>query len=234
LIGTALNVATVVVGTVAGRAIGERLPGNIRETVMHVIALMTAVLGAGMALKSRNPVVLLGSLVLGGITGELLRVEAGIDRLGAAAERRLSGGAGGGDFARGFVVTSILFCVGPMTILGCLNDGLRGDYSLLAVKSTLDGISAMAFASALGWSVLVSAGTVLVVQGGLTLGAGAVAPVLQDPGIQAEIVAAGGVMMLGLALRLLDLKPVRVGNLLPALLYAPLLVAAARCLEGPR
>lgn len=228
MIGTLINVATVTAGAVAGRAIGARLPDAMRETVMHVIGLMTLVIGVGMSLKSQAPLVLLGSLVLGAVTGEALRIEEAINRFGAAAERRLTGQAGGGDFARGFVTTSILFCVGPVTLLGCLNDGLRGDYSLLAVKATLDGVSAVAFASALGWGVLLSAGTVLVVQGGLTLAARHVAPLLAGAALQNELFAVGGVMMLGLGIRLLELRAIRVANLLPALVYAPLLAWLAQ------
>ena len=237
MLGTVINVGTVVAGAVVGRALGSRFSPAIRESVMHVIGLMASVLGADMALKTRNPLIVLVSLVLGAITGELLRLETGIDRLGVAAEKRLGGGREGaqpdgkpGDFARGFVTTSILFCVGPLTLLGCLQDGLRGDYGLLATKATLDGISSIAFASALGWGVLLSAVTVLVVQGSLTLGARALEPLLADPAMQAELFAAGGVMMLGLGLRLLELKPIRVANLLPALLYAPLLVLLSRWL----
>jgi uncharacterized membrane protein YqgA involved in biofilm formation len=232
VLGTVINVGTVVAGAVAGKLIGDRLPPRMRETVMHVIALMTLVIGAGMSLKSQNPLILLGSLVLGALTGEALRIENGIHQLGEVAERRLGGQAGPqespGDFARGFVTTSILFCVGPMTLLGCLQDGLHGDYQLLAIKSLLDGISAIAFASALGWGVLLSAGTVLIVQGGLTLGARALSPLVGDAAMQAELFAAGGVMMLGLGFRLLELKQIRVANLLPALVYAPLLVALTR------
>jgi uncharacterized membrane protein YqgA involved in biofilm formation len=232
VLGTVINVGTVVAGAVAGKLIGDRLTPRMRETVMHVIALMTLVIGAGMSLKSQNPLVLLGSLVLGALTGETLRIESAIHRLGEVAEQRLGGKAGPretpGDFARGFVTTSILFCVGPMTLLGCLQDGLHGDYELLAIKSLLDGISAIAFASALGWGVLLSAGTVLIVQGGLTLGARALSPLVDDAAMQAELFAAGGVMMLGLGFRLLELKQIRVANLLPALLYAPLLVALTR------
>lgn len=224
MIGTAINVATVVAGAVVGRAIGNRLPDRIRETVMHVIALITFVIGLQMVLKSQNTLVLLLSLVFGGATGELLHIERGIERLGRWAERRLTGAAEGGDFTRGFVTTSILFCVGPMTLLGCLQDGLQGDYRLLAVKATLDGISSIAFASALGWGVLLSAATVLVVQGALTLGAQSLAPLLTSEAVKNELFAAGGVMMLGLGFRLLELKPIRVANLLPALAYAPLLV----------
>lgn len=232
MIGTVINVATVVAGAVAGRAIGARLPDRIRETVMHVIALITFVIGVQMVLKSEDTLVLLLSLVFGGATGELLHIERGIERLGVWAERRLTGASEGGDFARGFVTTSILFCVGPMTILGCLRDGLQGDYRLLAVKATLDGISAVAFASALGWGVLLSAGTVLVVQGALTLGAHALEPLLGSDAVKNELFAAGGVMMLALGFRLLELKQIRVANLLPALVYAPLLVLAVRYFRG--
>jgi len=223
LVGTLINVGTVVLGTLVGRAIGQRLPERVRESVMHAVGLLTLVLGVEMALKTRNPLILLGSLALGALTGEALQIERRIDGLGALAERWLAGGETG-EFARGFVTTSILFCVGPMTLLGCLNDGLRGDYRLLATKALLDGISAVAFASALGWGVLLSAVTVLLIQGSLTLGARALEPFLRSEAIQAEVFAAGGVMMLALGLRLLELKQIRVANFLPALLWAPALV----------
>jgi len=216
----------VLAGAVVGRAVGSRLPERQRETVMHVVALVTLVLGIGMVGKTSEPLVLLLALVFGGILGELLRIEDGIQALGVAAERRLTRtGEGGesGDFVRGFVTTSILFCVGPVTILGCLQDGLTGDYRLLAVKATLDGISALAFASALGWGVALSAVTVLVVQGAVTLGARALEPLLRDQAMQNELFAVGGVMMLALGLSLLEVKRIRVANLLPALFLAPLL-----------
>jgi uncharacterized protein len=233
--GTIINVGAVIAGAVVGRSIGARLPERVRETVMQVIGLVTLVIGTQMALRTGNPLVLLGSLALGAVTGETLRIEAAIERLGRWAERRLAKtdpAPAGGDFARGFVATSILFCVGPMTLVGCIQDGLHGDYSILATKSLLDGISSVAFASALGWGVLLSAGTVLVVQGSLTLGAQGIAPLLGDAAMQDELFAAGGVMMLALGIRLLDLKPIRVANLLPALLYAPLLVALARWISA--
>jgi uncharacterized protein len=228
LIGTAINVGTVVAGSIVGRAIGARLPDRVRETVMHVIALTTMVLGIQMLLSGPDVLVLLLALIFGGVTGELLRIEAGIQRLGEWAERRITGSSEGGDFARGFVATSILFCVGPMTLLGCLQDGLDGNYRLLAIKSTLDGIAALAFASALGWGVLLSALTVLIVQGGLTIGAHALQPFVQDELMKNHLFATGGVMMLGLGFRLMELKQIRVANLLPALAYAPLLVALSR------
>ncbi len=231
--GTLINVGTVVAGTLLGRALGHRLPEPVRETVMHAIALLTLVIGVQMVLPSQQALVLLGSLLLGAISGELLRIETWINRLGAAAERRFSAGKGReGDFARGFVTTSILFCVGPVTILGCFKDGLTGDYSLLAVKSTLDGVASIAFAATLGWGVMLSAVTVLLVQGSLTLAAEALSPVMKDAAMQREMFAAGGVMMLGLGIRLLRLAEIRVANLLPALVWAPFLVWLGRWLAA--
>jgi uncharacterized protein len=234
--GTLLNTTTVVVGALLGKAIGDRLPPRLRETAMHAIGLMTLALGMQMALGSRNGVVVLGALMLGGLTGEALRIEDRLNALGDWVERHLERGGkleSRGNFSRGFVTTSILFCVGPMTLLGCMNDGLRGDIRLLAIKSTLDGFSALAFASALGWGVLCSAGTVLVLQSLLTFGAGVMNAWLTEP-MRAELFATGGVTMLGLGLRLLDLKPIRVANFLPGLLYAPLLVALAQVIAGRR
>jgi uncharacterized membrane protein YqgA involved in biofilm formation len=232
--GTFINVAAVVAGTLIGRAIGDRLPARVRETLMHVVGLITLVIGMDLALKTKQPLVLLGSLTLGGLLGEVLHIENGIERLGRWAESSLSrpnSGEKQGDFAHAFVSTSLIFCVGPMTLLGCIQDGLRGDYSLLATKSMLDGIGAMAFASVYGWGVLLSAVTVLIVQGALTLSAGALSPLQNDAALQTELFAAGGVMLLGLGLRLLELKPIRVANLLPALALAPLIVLLIRGLS---
>ena len=128
--------------------------------------------------------------------------------------------------SRAFVTTSLLFCVGPLTVIGSLQDGLTGDYSLLALKSALDFIAALTFASVLGWGVLLSAGTVLVVQGTLTLGAGLVEGFATDA-VVAATTATGGVLIFGLGLSLLELREVPVANMLPALAVAPLLVAAA-------
>lgn len=233
MIGTLINVAAVVAGAAAGRLLGDRFSPRIRETTLQVIGLVTIVLGLDLARQSNNMLYVLGGLVLGGAAGELLQLEERLGRIGDRAEARLSRGGGEpGSFSEGFVSTSILFCVGPLTILGCLRDGLSGDYRLLAVKSLLDGISSIAFASALGWGVMLSAVTVLVVQGSLTLGAGALAPLLTDQALMVEAYAAGGVMMLGLGLRLLNLVKVRVANLLPALVAAPALVGLARLAEA--
>ena len=232
--GTLLNTATVITGALLGRALRQRLPDRFRETAMDGIALLTLLIGAQMALGTRNVLFVLGSVLIGGLMGEWLRIEERLGALGNRLERLIVGKAAGkgalGDFSRGFVTTSILFCVGPVTLMGCLQDGLHGDIRLLAIKSVLDGFSALAFASALGWGVLCSAGTVFVVQGSLTLSARALNGAL-TPAMSAELFATGGVMMLGLGIQLLGLKPIRVANFLPGLLVAPLLVAAVEALR---
>lgn len=156
--------------------------------------------------------------------GELVGIEAALKRLGDNLEKRFS--KGGSPVSRAFVTTSLLFCVGPLTIIGSLEDGLRGDYSLLALKNVLDFIAALTFASVLGWGVLLSAGTIPLVQGSLTHGAGFLDAVVTEAMISATT-ATGGILVVGPGLGLLDLKEVSVANMLPALLFAPVFVAAA-------
>jgi uncharacterized membrane protein YqgA involved in biofilm formation len=181
--------------------------------------------------------IVLGALLIGSLLGEWWRIEDGIQRLGQILEQRFSRDAeigSGSKFVRGFLTASLLFCVGPMTIVGSINDGLSGDYNLLAVKSILDGFAAMAFASTLGIGVLFSSLTVFVFQGGISLTAMQVARNLaSSSGIQVaqsdpqilELTATGGVILIGLAISsLLEIKKIRVGNFLPALAVAPLIV----------
>jgi uncharacterized protein len=229
--GTLVNAGTVLVGTALGTLLGERLPGRIRETVMFALGLVTLVVGMDEALKMFRPplstltrgsvLIVMGSVLVGGVVGELLRIDDGLERAGDALKRRF--GRGQARFTEGFVVASLVFCVGPLTILGSIQDGLRGDYSLLAVKSLLDGFAALAFASALGWGVGFSIVTILVYQGGLSLAASGVRHAINAQEI-AAITAAGGVLIMGIGLRLLDLREIRVANLLPALVLAPLAV----------
>jgi len=223
MIGTLLNVCTVIAGTLIGRALGARLPKPIQETVMNGIGVITLIIGLKMVLKTGNVLILLGSLLIGGIFGELMRLDVALNALGNTLQKKFAA-EGDDSFSKGFVVTSILFCVGPMTILGCIQDGLHGDYHLLAVKSVLDGFSSIAFAAALGWGVICSAGTVLVVQGALTLGAGLFQPLLSRPIYADEITAVGGAMLLALALNLLQLKNIRIASFLPGLLVCPFIL----------
>ena len=175
------------------------------------------------SLEFDNPLVPLASVILGLVIGETLDLDGTLKRFGDYLQNRFSKGES--PVSRAFVTTSLVFCVGPLTILGSLEDGLTGDYSLLALKSALDLVASLSFASVLGWGVLLSAGTVLVVQGALTLSAGLLEEIVTESMIEA-MTATGGVLILGLGLVLLELKEVRVANMLPALLIAPLLVAA--------
>ena len=236
--GTLINAAAVLVGTAVGTLLGGRLPERIRETVIHGLGLFTLVLGVSQALEAFRPpltdvtrgavLIVLGSLLVGGVLGELLRIERGLDRAGEALKARF--GSGQARFTEGFVVASLVFCVGPLTILGSIQDGLTGDYELLAIKSLLDGFAALAFASALGWGVGFSVITILVYQGALSLSASALAGAFSDAMI-AAMSAVGGLLILGIGLRLLALREVRVANMLPAIVLAP---AAVAVLEAVR
>jgi hypothetical protein len=228
MIGTILNVSAVLVGGSLGLLAGARLPERLQQTVINGLGLFTAAIGIQMFMKTGNAIIVLVSLLVGGMLGEWLRIEDGLRNLGAFLERRFMSGGGldqGSRFIRGFLTTSLVFCVGPMAILGSIQDGLTGDYRLLAIKSVLDGFASLAFASSLGVGVLFSALALLVYQGGLTLLAAQV-QTISTPAMMNEMTATGGVLLLGLALSsLLELKPIRVGNFLPALLIAPLIVA---------
>jgi uncharacterized membrane protein YqgA involved in biofilm formation len=227
--GTWINISAVLAGGAVGLVLGGRFPDRLRQTVIAALGLFTAGLGVRMFLQTEEPILALGGIALGAVIGEWWRIEDRLVGLGAWLERRLAmrgdEAAEGGRFVRGFLTSSLLFCVGPMTILGSVQDGLRGDYSLLAIKSVLDGFAAMALASTLGVGVLFSSLVVLIYQGGLTLLAAQVQSALTDA-MTAEMTAAGGLMLLGLAISsLLEIRRIRVGNLLPGLLVAPLLVA---------
>jgi uncharacterized membrane protein YqgA involved in biofilm formation len=223
-VGTPINVVAVLVGAGVGMLIGTRLSKGMRETAMHAIGLVTLLVGIQSFLRFDNPLVPLVSVILGLVVGELLNIDGRLKRFGDALELRFS--MRGSPVSRAFVTTSLLFCVGPLTILGSLQDGISGDYRLLALKSALDFVASLSFASVLAWGVLLSAGSVLVVQGSLTLSGALFGSFMSEPMILA-MTSAGGVLLLGLALVLLELKEVRVANMLPALLFAPLLAAAA-------
>ncbi len=224
--GTLMNTATVITGGTLGLFLGHRLPERVQETVMHGLGLVTLVIGAQLALESKNILIVLGSLLLGGILGEWWGIEGRLENLGRRLERWLTkkGAKGNIPLSRGFVVASLLFCVGPMAILGSMQDGLTGEFSLLATKSLLDGFASLALASTLGVGVPLAALTVFTYQGALTLLAAYLGDFLTDPMI-GEISATGGVLIMGLGVVLLEIKRLRVANYLPALLIAPLVVA---------
>jgi uncharacterized protein len=223
-VGTSINVVAVLAGASIGTLVGARLSVGMRETAMHAIGLVTLLVGIQSFLRFDDPLVPLVSVIVGLVIGELLDIDGRLGRFGDALERRSS--KGGSPVSRAFVTTSLLFCVGPLTILGSLQDGISGDYGLLALKSALDFIASLSFASVLGWGVLLSAVSVLLVQGSLTLAGALFGSFMSEPMILA-MTATGGVLLLGLGLALLELKEVRVANMLPALVVAPLIVAAA-------
>jgi uncharacterized protein len=234
LTGTLLNVVTVLGGTLVGVLIGSRMPGRMQSSLTTGLGLFTLLIGISMGLRiftdpiaqPGDDLAVLAAVLLGVAIGELLRLHDGLEWIGGWFQRRLARGERPSRIAEGFVTASLVFCVGPLTILGSLANGLTGDVQLLAIKSLLDGVASIAFAAALGPGVALSALTVLVVQGGIAASAFLLRGVMDDAAILA-ISAAGGIILLGVALRLLDLKPVRVASFLPALLLAPLFVRVA-------
>jgi uncharacterized membrane protein YqgA involved in biofilm formation len=221
-LGTLLNTATVLAGAAIGLTLGRVIPASLHQTIRAAIGLFVAVIGIQMALKTHNPLILLISVLLGVLFGELLRLDDGVRAIGAWAERRMGRGGEPGRVSLAFITTSLIFCVGPLTILGSFQDGTTGDITLLAIKSTLDGVTSIVFAATLGWGVILSAISVLVVQGTLTLIAFVLHAGLTDLET-AELTAAGGIAVLGIAVGLLELKAIKVANFLPALVVAPLL-----------
>jgi hypothetical protein len=233
------------VGSALGVLVGERLPGRTRDVVTDGLGLVTllvaalnarAVLDADFtaAVGTSAPVlIVLGSLLIGGIAGSLLGLEVRLEALGGTLQRRLTRGGTGGHarFVEGFVGASILFCVGPLAILGSLQDGLGAGIDQLALKATLDGFASIAFAASLGWGVAASVLPVIAIQGAFTvLGvlAGDVLPAAQV----AALTAVGGLLLVGVAIRLLRLRPLPVADLLPALLVAPLLTWLVSAVNG--
>jgi len=228
--GTLINIAAMLAGSTAGVLLGSRLPERFRITVMQGLGLFTVFLGVREGLLTRNALLMLGALLLGGLVGELLRLEDRLERVGERIEARVSraprasGSSTRSRFVEGYLVASLVFCVGPLTILGSIQDGLNGDIDLLATKSALDGFAALAFATTLGWGVAASVVTIAVLQGGLTASAALLDDVLTDRMVD-EMSAVGGLLLIGIGLRLLDIAEVRAASFLPALVFAPVLVA---------
>lgn len=230
-LGTLINVVAIAAGTGVGLLIGPKVPARMRTTILQTVGLVVVVIGVTQAAGSRNIVFPLVALVVGGIVGELLGLEERVDSLGDRIRRRVERDSDPATdpkqrstFVEGFVAATLLYGVGPLAILGSIDDGLRHDPQLLIVKAALDGLVSIVFASTLGWGVGFSAIPILVYQGTLTLAAGAADRVLTTRMV-IEMTAAGGVMVMGIGVRLLELKQIRVASLLPALLLAPIGVA---------
>jgi len=243
--GTLVNVLTVLLGSGLGVLAGHRLPARTRTLVTDALGLVTLLIAALAAVEVTSPdledavgasapvLVVLGALVLGGLVGSALRVEDRLEGVGAWLQARLSpadADAGRARFVEGFVTSSLVFCVGPLTILGSLNEGLGRGADQLLLKSALDGFAALAFAASFGLGVMASALSVGVVQGTLTLVGVALGTFLPDAHL-AAITATGGLVLVAVALRLLEVRRVAVGDLLPALVVAPLLVTVVEHLR---
>jgi uncharacterized membrane protein YqgA involved in biofilm formation len=225
--GTLLNTATVLAGALIGLLVGQLIPKSYESIVMGGIGLITFAIGIKMFLDSKNVLIVIGSIVVGGLIGMALGIDNGIQAFSHWAQD-LFGAGSKSTFAEAIITTSVLFCVGPLTLLGCMQDALEGKIELLAVKSTLDGFGAIFFAAALGPGVLVTAAVLLVFQGLLTLAAAPLRRVIHNEAAIAEATAAGGVMMMAIGLNLLkiranafELDRIPVANYLPALFLAP-------------
>ncbi|MCW5876300.1 MAG: DUF554 domain-containing protein [Anaerolineales bacterium] len=235
MFGTLLNVATILAGGLLGLAFGARLPERMGQTVVAGLGLFTVAYGLNMFAQTSNAIIVLFSVLVGGLLGEWWQIEEGLSRLGAWLQGRFAAGAEGGTarFVRGFLTASLVYGIGPMAILGPIQDGLTGDFSLLAIKSTLDGFASIVFASTLGVGVLFSSLVILVLQGSIALMAQQVQAFFTTAMIS-ELSATGGLLLLGMGISsLLEIKPIRVGNFLPALAIAPLIVALLAHLGVP-
>lgn len=247
--GTLINVVAILIGSSIGLLLGSRLPEKLRNTVVSGIGLFTLALGVSMFLQTKNALVVLGALLIGAILGEWMCIEERLTSLGGWLESRFNrfarskepvaespAGVSSGKlpsqerFIRGFLTASLVYLIGPLSILGSIQDGLKGDYQLLAVKSVLDGFTSVAFASSLGIGVAFSAIPILFYQGLLTLLATQVQSVTTSA-MMTEMTAAGGIILMAIAFSgLLEIKKIRAGNYLPALFVAPLIVWAMTAL----
>ena len=234
--GTLLNVAAILVGSGIGVALGERLPERTRDVVMDGLGLVTLLVGAltcvavrdaalTSATGSAGPVlIVLGAILIGGIIGSLLRLESRVEDLGHWLRSKLVRDGQDRQFVEGFVSASLIFCVGPLAILGSISDGLGNGIDQLALKAALDGFASIAFAAALGWGVAASALSVGIYQGAWTI-LGVVAGGVLPPAEIAAMTVVGGLLLIGVSIRLLRLRDLPVADLLPAVVVAPILTA---------
>ena len=230
MIGTLINVVAIVIGSALGLFLRRGMKKDVSDTVMQGLGLCVILIGIKGAMQTGNILLVILSMVIGGVAGSLLNIENAMNRLGAYAERKLArpgaGGAEENEFAKGFVTASLVFCVGAMAVVGALDSGLRGDHSTLIAKSALDCVAAMVFAGSMGIGVMLSAAPVLVYQGLIALLGTAIAPLLSDA-VVLEMSAVGGLLIVGIGVKMLLGKDIKVANLLPAIfvpfLYFPIL-----------
>ncbi len=220
LFGTMVNAAAIIVGGVIGTFAKKGIPERFGNLIINALGLFTAILGIMFAIGSKKIEIVVFSLIIGAFIGEAIDIEKRLDNFGKNVQNRLKGV--GGNFSQGFVTSSLLFCIGSMAIMGSLQSGLLNDHKILLTKSVMDGIFSLIFASTMGIGVAASAIAVFIYQGALTLLAASVASYLSQPVIT-EMSATGGVLLLGLAISILDIKKIKVGNLLPAI-FIPIIL----------
>lgn len=223
-----MNTVAILIGGLLGLMFGHTLPDRIKKTVIQGIGLTVLLIGLCMAIQTKNTLVVIASLVLGGIVGELIDIEQRLQQFGMLLERKLSKDGQGAGFTKAFVTASLIYCVGAMAIMGALESGLTGSNTILYAKAMLDGITAVVFASSMGIGVLASAIPVFIYQGLLTFSAGLLQGVL-SPQVITEMGATGGLLIVGIGLNILEIKEIKVGNLLPGLFIAiPLTIIFTR------
>lgn len=221
MLGTLVNVAVIIVGSLIGIALKKGIPESYKETILQGIGLAVLLIGFKMALKANNELIVILALVLGGLIGEIMRLNYHLDKFGELLQRRI--GSKEGDFVKGFVSSSLIFCVGAMAIIGAIESGLLGDHKILFVKSALDGITSIILSSSLGIGVMFSALPVLVYQGSITLLASGLKEILIEPVIN-YMTATGGILIVGIGLNVLGIKNINAANLLPAIFIVIALV----------
>jgi hypothetical protein len=232
LTGTLVNVGAILLGTLIGELVGGRLTVDLQTRVLHGLGLVVLVIGIDNALAWRdtNALFVLGGVLLGGLAGEALHIEDRLQAVGDLAQAHLQrrGGDEDSTVSEAFFTASLVFCVGALAVVGPIQEGLTGNHDTLFTKALLDGFASVALAASLGWGVALSAISVLIYQGALTLGAGLFDTIL-TPGSDAllSMTSAGGVLIIGLSLKLLDIQDVKVGNFLPALIFAPAIAGIA-------
>ena len=224
-LGTIVNAVGIFVGAILGLIFKKGLPKKWQETMMSGIAICIVVIGVQMALKTNNIVIVIFSMVIGSILGEIIDIEAGMNRIGEVLGKRIAGSnkSVAAEIAAGFVNASVLFCSGAMAIVGSIQDGLLGDHATLFAKATLDALISLVLTANLGVGVALSALSVGVYQGAITMLAGFIGPYITDA-MLAEITGSGGVMIMAIGTNMLHLTKIRIGNMIPAMLVAALIV----------
>lgn len=223
--GTLLNSAAVAVGALLGLWVGSALPQDLLNIALAGLGFVTICIGVKLFLGGTNVLTVALAVGVGGIVGQTLGISAGLDAFATWARASVGGGP---TFNEALITTSVLFCIGPMTLLGCVQDGLERNIELLAIKSVMDGIASVFFAATLGPGVLVTAVVVLVVQGTLTLCAGGLRPLTKDQALMADTMAAGGPIMLAIGFGLAGIRKFPAENFLPALALAPIFALSLR------